>query len=492
MTALTLCCADPARAATPALLVGPELEPVKVSVQSMGDGTLNYFDSERRLRSEPASSFLQIRLIAPATPAGKGDAQAPVAAEPGWLELIDGQRYPGRLTGSDDAGQNIDWTLSLPTAVTLRVSLERVRSIRWPMAPKPQAGNSDAPGNAPAQPAGGGSGGNGGGGANDRQAEGPGGNAIGKDIGNPVGNVVGSPAGNPNSNTDPRPATPTAPPTPPVPAGDAAGAATGDVVTLANGDRVTGFVQAIRLSGLELRASSGSAPLSMPVDRLAEVVLSSGQVAGSPSTTARPRPMVGAGTVVLRNGARLSGTNLRLTGDAEAKVSLLLSPAALDSAGDVAAQSLAVSLPVTEVERIELQSRAGVLLPLASLPLSVTEGGSVFGLPAPPRAEAGDLLLHAPLLANVELPPGTRRVSMKLSLALPTGLSRQAQRWPDFVVTIEQAGKSLGQFRLNQQSAEQLVNVAADAGMMRIKLDASLNGPVLDRLRVSEGVVLVK
>jgi hypothetical protein len=446
LLAVAAFCADPIRAATPAMLVGADLTPVKVSVQSMSDGTLNYFDSERRLRSEPASSFLQIRFVSPALQQQNSDE--PV----GWLELIDGQRYPGRLTGADEAGQSIDWTLSLPTAVTVRVSLEQVRSLRWPLLSKPQAPAPEpTAANAPPQPAGA---------------------LVGSPVNSPVRSVVDSPASRP-------------------PAG-AVSTTTGDSVTLANGDRVSGFVQAIKLSGLELRTGSGTAALTLPVERLTEVTFSSVGAAASGSTPAGTQRVIpGAGTVVLRNGARLSGTELRVSGDASASVSLMLSlPGSVS--GQESGKSMAVSLPVTQVERIELQSRAGALVALSSLPLSVIEGGSVLGLPVLPRVEAGDWLLHAPLLANVELPQGTRRISMKLSLALPAGLSREAQGKPDFIVTLEQSGKTLAQVRIHPQSPEQLINVAADAGLMRIKLDASLNGPVLDRLRISGGVVLVK
>jgi hypothetical protein len=446
LLAVAAFCADPIRAATPAMLVGADLTPVKVSVQSMSDGTLNYFDSERRLRSEPASSFLQIRFVSPALQQQNSDE--PV----GWLELIDGQRYPGRLTGADEAGQSIDWTLSLPTAVTMRVSLEQVRSLRWPLLSKPQAPAPEpTAANAPPQPAGA---------------------LVGSPVNSPVRSVVDSPASRP-------------------PAG-AVSTTTGDSVTLANGDRVSGFVQAIKLSGLELRAGSGTAALTLPIERLTEVTFSSvGAAASGTTTTGTQRVIPGAGTVVLRSGARLSGTELRVSGDASASVSLMLSlPGSVS--GQESGKGMAVSLPVTQVERIELQSRAGSLVALSSLPLSIVEGGSVLGLPVLPRVEAGDWLLHAPLLANVELPQGTRRISMKLSLALPAGLSREAQGKPDFIVTLEQSGKTLAQVRINQQSPEQLINVAADAGLMRIKLDASLNGPVLDRLRITGGVVLVK
>lgn len=412
----------------------------------MSDGTLNYFDSERRLRSEPASSFLQIRFVSPTVQQQNSDEPA------GWLELIDGQRYPGRLTGADDAGQNIDWTLSLPTAVTVRVSLEQVRSLRWPLPPKPQAPASEpTAANAPPRPA---------------DA------LVGSPTKSPVSSVVDSPASRP-------------------PVG-AVSTTTGDSVTLANGDRVSGFVQAIKLSGLELRTGSGTAALTLPIERLTEVTFSAiGTAASGTTTTGTQRVIPGAGTVVLRSGARLSGTELRVSGDASASVSLLLSlPGSVS--GQESGKSMAVSLPVSQVERIELQSRAGALVTLSSLPLSVIEGGSVLGLPVLPRVEAGDLLLHAPLLASLELPSGTRRISMKLSLALPAGLTREAQSKPDFIVTLEQSGKTLAQVRINQQSPEQLINIAADAGLLRIKLDASLNGPVLDRLRISGGVVLVK
>ena len=453
LLAVVVLCADPIRAATPALLVGSDLEPVKISVQSMSDGTLSFFDSGRRLRSEPASSFLQIRFLPPAA------APQNIDEPTGWLELIDGQRYPGRLTGADDAGQNIDWTLNLPTAVTVRVSLEQVRSLRWPVPPKPQAPASETTtGNAAVQPAAGGP----------PTAPRPGDTPVSS----PVGSVVDRPISQPNAG--------------------AVSTTSGDTVTLANGDRVSGFVQAIKLSGLELRTGSGAAALTLPIERLTEVTFSSVGTAATSSTPAgTQRVTPGAGTVVLRSGARLSGTELRVSGDASASVSLSLSlPGSVS--GQEQGKSVAVSLPVSQVERIELQSRAGALVALSGLPMSVIEGGSVLGLPVLPRVEAGDWLLHAPLLASVELPPGTRRISMKLSLALPAGLTREAMSKPDFIVTLEQSGKTLATVRIHPQSPEQLINVAADAGLLRIKLDASLNGPVLDRLRITGGVVLVK
>ncbi|MEE9211046.1 MAG: hypothetical protein V3U29_00145 [Phycisphaeraceae bacterium] len=116
MTAVTFNFA--AIATTPAVLIGADLEPQRISVQSLRDGVLHYFDADRNLRSEPIDRFLQLRQINNGAQQRGRDAGEPT---PSVIELIDGQRLVGKLTGADDAGQTLYWSHPLLGEVRVRL-----------------------------------------------------------------------------------------------------------------------------------------------------------------------------------------------------------------------------------------------------------------------------------------------------------------------------------------------------------------------------------
>jgi hypothetical protein len=134
------------RAASPAKLVGPDLKPRDVNVQTLRDGVLTYFDNQRNLQAEPVSRFLQLRFDAPGSAPAPGSALAPESAtasdpaagtatgqELGMVELIDGQRLVGRLMGVGGGGDGQALLWEHPQLGQVTVPLEQVSS--WSRGP---------------------------------------------------------------------------------------------------------------------------------------------------------------------------------------------------------------------------------------------------------------------------------------------------------------------------------------------------------------------
>jgi len=71
--------ASPLAAVTPATLIGPDLDPRPVSITSLDDGTLNYFDEQRTLRNTAVNQFVQLRSV------GGEDTLSPMSPPGVWL-----------------------------------------------------------------------------------------------------------------------------------------------------------------------------------------------------------------------------------------------------------------------------------------------------------------------------------------------------------------------------------------------------------------------
>ena len=94
---ICLMIATPALALTPATLVRPELDDQNISITSLRQGILGYFDDERRLQREQVDQFVQLRNIGGQQPSIADDAQV--------IELIDGQRLVGQWADASAAGE---------------------------------------------------------------------------------------------------------------------------------------------------------------------------------------------------------------------------------------------------------------------------------------------------------------------------------------------------------------------------------------------------
>ena len=97
--------AAPAPAMTEAELLGPALEPEPVRVRGIYDGTLHYFDGQRRLQRQAVDEFVSLRRIA-----GRSSVHAWQRLQAsGGMMLNDGQRLAGRWVGASEDGQSLLW-----------------------------------------------------------------------------------------------------------------------------------------------------------------------------------------------------------------------------------------------------------------------------------------------------------------------------------------------------------------------------------------------
>ena len=377
---LAACCvaliASSSPAVTPAVLVGPDLKPVSVNLQSLRDGAITYFGQDRNLKTARAAEFVQVRF----------DHESPRDVKaPGVVVLTDGQRLPGRLVDADEQGQSIVWEhAQLGRAA---ISIDRIAHLRF---------GADGPGPAAPDDA-----------ANDR-------------------------------------------------------------VVLENGDELAGFVSAIHVRGLELQPANAREPIVVPIDRLRSVTLS-----GNPPTRGERLDMVH-----LTDGTRVAATSLALAGDT------------VQLRGALFVDDEVQPVAVRQVTRIDLANPTYRLAALTDFTFDHMSQ-PVFGLDLPPRVEGGVLRLHAPVKIRFNLPESAVRFAAIAELDVYPATPADAVRWADFDLIVERDGEAVEHHRINAERRRATLNIAVARRVISLYLDPATNGPVMDRLRLVDTMVLL-
>jgi len=240
-----------------------------------------------------------------------------------------------------------------------------------------------------------------------------------------------------------------------------------DVVVLNNGDRLTGFLTRFTGQSVSLQLPDNPKPVELPLARVAQLHL---------ANPAEPAPATDY-RVYLTDGTELFTSDLTLSSG-----ELTFVPH-----GRSEAQRAAV--PVDQAVAIDCLSRGYRLTELTALDWKQTGGGVVFGAPAPPRRAGADLRLHAPVTVEVALPEGAQRVAGLARLDLPPDTPLPVH-WADFMVRFTTQSGESGRVAISAGNREQRFNFPVDGRTMRIELDAGVNGPVLDRLRLVRPMVL--
>ncbi len=382
-----LLAAGAATAITPATLVGPSLEPQSVSVSTLRDGVLVYFDSDRQLQRQPIERFVLLRP----TPA----KAEPVAESTATLILVDGQRLAGRFAGQADDGAAVRWESDVLGRVS--VSLEDLAELHRAV---------------------------------------------------PADSAAGEPW--------PRDGR--------------------DRLLLVNGDRLAGFISAATDDGLLMMPEGASDTVAIPFDRLARVVLAN-------PTRTPPRELH---TVAFAGGTILSVAELRIEDDRLGFDTLLRPPAR--------ATTPLHWQPLIEVAQIDFTGSGYRVVNLLERPWRIEESAEVFGLTIPPRLvdDGRAMRLHAPARVVFDLPADATRVSARGELAVDEDVPAVMAEWADFEVILRWGGEGERRFRINARQHEARINVAVEGEVLRVELDPALNGPVLDRLRLSEAMVLTR
>ena len=247
---------------------------------------------------------------------------------------------------------------------------------------------------------------------------------------------------------------------------------TGDVVVLANGDRVRGFIESITNREIAIDADEHGAVLRFGLDRVSAVFLASNPAERT----------AGAHMVHLSDGSRLLAEQLAIR---EGRLVINTPLFASDST-----EHHAVSLD--EVVRIVFDSRAGRLVALDDLPREVIAGGSVFGRLRTPRSTERGLVLHAPVTVKIDLPEGATRVTALAVVAPAVRSASDVLAWTDFNLTVRSDGNEVAQFRMHAGQTSRRFNVAIENGSLEIELDPATNGPVGDVLLLADAQVLIE
>jgi len=127
--ALLVCSAHSVSGATDATVVGPDLKPRQISVQSLRDDVLSYFDEHRRYTTDRIDRFLQLREFE--TDRWFSDTAEPSTDEQSSMVILtDGQQLVGHwLPNAQDADdQTIAWQHDI--LGTVRVPLQNIKSIQ--------------------------------------------------------------------------------------------------------------------------------------------------------------------------------------------------------------------------------------------------------------------------------------------------------------------------------------------------------------------------
>ena len=260
--------------------------------------------------------------------------------------------------------------------------------------------------------------------------------------------------------------------------------AAADRAVMINGDQLEGFVVGLEPAGLTLLLDGAAEPLTLPADRLASLTLA------NPLDAAANQ----GDLITLRDGSRARIDGLSIRGDDVAFVPRLVDDLA------------PVELPLSQVTQIDFTASGLRLIELADQPRRVTAGGEAFGLPLPPVVDAGQLRLHSPITLELDLPEGARRFAAEAELDLPADLPEDRRRFADLVLSVDEANTPdadtapdvtrsppARRFHLHADQPAASINLPLPAGQttLTLRVDPAANGPVLDRLRLRDAVLLI-
>ena len=285
---------------TTVFLVGPDLKARQITLNSVENSTMTFFDADGLLQVEPLSDYLRWRI----TPR---DFKAKWPAGSVAIDLSDGRRWTGQWLGTRDKGQILllkHWLFG-----QVETDLEQVRRIAFD-------GSFDGPVSTQR-----------------------------------------------------------------------------DQVVLVNGDRLTGFVNAIEGDKVSFQPKGKRQTLGLEIKSIRLIHLA------NPA-----KPKVDFHVITLIDGTRVLTREFSVIGDTMS----------LKMGRDAGAAP--VTIPLKKVSGVDVANPSRRLIDLSSLPRKTLAGGKVFGLTMPLRIEGTAIRMHAPVTIQFELPPGATRFSAEARL----------------------------------------------------------------------------
>lgn len=256
------------------------------------------------------------------------------------------------------------------------------------------------------------------------------------------------------------------------------GDANDDTLLLATGETLVGFVEAIGEKNIAFVVGDADDPIEIPMGRVRGFTIAN-----------KPKPVKveqGLARVLLRDG---SSVYLR-----KAKLKRATQKVAAGVQGTFVAEpeTLPITLPMAYVQLIEPLSASFTLQGLNDVPMTTLEGGEVFGVAMPPRVMAdGALRLHAPITLGFDLPKGASRLAFTVAMDLDDTIPESRRQMAGCDLMVYEGDRLLAKHSLLPDGPAKRLNLPLASGGLRIVLEPGVNGPVLDRVIITQAELLV-
>jgi hypothetical protein len=246
-----------------------------------------------------------------------------------------------------------------------------------------------------------------------------------------------------------------------------------DRVTLSNGDTLSGFILAMTRDEMVLLIEETDTEVNLPLARIAEIVFANPPVNGAASSD----------RVRLVDGSTVHVEHLAIAQD-----EIVLIPSLSEATQNIAMDTAAL-------DRVDFAGSRYRLIPLLDQPMLDATPADVFGLKIPAEIRGQTLHAHAPCVLTFALPEGVTRFGATARIDYPSDASARQRAAAEFSITINTGPgtESLGTFELSHEQPKLFINVKLDgqADQLTLELDDGAFGPILDRLRLEDAVLLI-
>jgi hypothetical protein len=288
-----------------------------------------------------------------------------------------------------------------------------------------------------------------------------------------------------------------------------------DLVILANGDRLTGFINALEMDKVSFQPKGKRQALQLEIKNIRSIHLANPAEA-----------QIKFHAITLTDGSRVLAKRFSVIGQTMSVSLITDQDASNANTGNTGVAPVAI--PLKKVSRVDLADPSRRLVDLSALPSKTLAGGKVFGLAMPVRAQGTAFRMHAPVTVQFELPPGAVRFSAEAQLDVDSSKAESVKgnlgkansgkvssakgkpgrasssesarstrqgsvdrsHWADFVVKVRVDDVELESYHIHTQQRRVRINVAAKGRVLTIELDPGRNGPVMDRLYLTNAIIL--
>lgn len=151
-----------------------------------------------------------------------------------------------------------------------------------------------------------------------------------------------------------------------------------------------------------------------------------------------------------------------------------------------------MSLPLSTLRRIEPLAGRYRLELLTGFEMRLIDGGTVFGVQMPPKIDReGAIRLHAPTTIGFELPAGASRLALTAEIDLDDGVPASQRRLAGCELVVFDGQVEIARQTLAPDQPPRRLNLPLKGRSLRIGIEPGVNGPVLDRVRLSDAEVLI-